>query len=189
MLQNFLKTAFRAFRKNRWVSLINVFGLAIGMSAALVIFLVARYDLTFDRFEPGGNRVYRVVTNFTFDGAPGYNPGVCDPLPGAAKSEVSGLELVVPVYQPMLSPNIDIPSASGASQTFRQEHDITFTTPDYFNLIPYRWLEGVPAVLAEPYRTVLTAPQAKRYFPGLAYKDMIGRTVVYDSVKTTVAGI
>jgi ABC-type antimicrobial peptide transport system permease subunit len=189
MLENFLKTAFRAFRKNKWVSLINVFGLAVGMSAALVIFLVARYDLTFDRFEPGGNRVYRVVTNFTFMGSTGYNPGVCNPLPAAAKSDVSGLELVVPVYQPMLPPDVGIPSASGASQTFRQAHEITFTTPDYFNLIPYRWLAGVPAVLAEPYRTVLTASQAERYFPGLAYDEMIGRTVTYDSVKTTVAGI
>lgn len=188
MLQNFLKTAFRAFRKNKWVSLINVFGLAIGMSAALVIFLVARYDLTFDRFEAGKDRVYRVVTNYTFDGAPGYNPGVCDPLLIAVKGNVSGLELVVPVYQPRL-PDVHIRSASGAIQTLRQQQEIAFTTPDYFNLISYQWLAGGPAVLAEPYRTVLTASQAKRYFPGLAYQEMIGRTVTYDSVQTTVAGI
>jgi putative ABC transport system permease protein len=189
MLQHFLKTAFRAFRKNKWVAIINVFGLAVGMSAALVIFLVARYDLTFDRFETGADRVYRVVTDYTFDGSPGNNPGVCDPLPDAAKNNVSGLELVVPVHQ--LTPPLDvrISSASGAIQTFRHQTNITFTTPEYFSLLPYRWLAGRPAELAEPYRTVLTASQAERYFPGVAYEEMIGRTVTYDSVKTTVAGI
>jgi putative ABC transport system permease protein len=185
MLEHFFKTAFRVFWKNKSVALINVVGLAIGMSAALVIFLVARYDLTFDRFETGGDRIYRVVTNFTFSGTPAYNPGVCTPLPLAAKSEVSGLELVVPVYQPV-SPNVQIP---GANQSFRKLDNIAFTTPDYFNLINYRWLAGGPAVLTEPYRTVLRSDQAERYFPGLSYEAMIGKTVIYDSVATTVAGI
>jgi putative ABC transport system permease protein len=189
MLENFLKTAFRAFRKNKWVSLINIIGLAVGMSAALVIFLVARYDLTFDRFETGAGRVYRVVTDFTFMGSAGYSPGVCNPLQAAARSEVSGAELVVPLYQQPSLPDVHIPAASGKTKTFRQEHDITFTNPDYFSLVPYRWLAGVPMVLAEPYRTVLTASQAERYFPGLSYEEMIGRTVIYDSVRTTVAGI
>ena len=102
---------------------------------------------------------------------------------------MSGLELVVPVYQPRLQPDVHVPSASGASETYRQQHEITFTTPDYFRLLPYRWLAGGPAVLSEPYRTVLTATQAERYFPGLAYAEMIGKTVIYDSVQTTVAGI
>jgi putative ABC transport system permease protein len=187
MLDHFLKTAFRAFWKNKWGAFINIVGLAIGMSAALVIFLVARYDLTFDKFETGGDRIYRVVTNFTFSGVPAYNPGVCTPLPLAAKKEVSGLELVVPVYQP-ISPNVQIPSASKATG-FRKQDNIAFTTPDYFNLIDYRWLAGSPAVLTEPYRTVLRSDQAELYFPGLSYDAIIGRTVIYDSIATTVAGI
>ena len=71
--------AFRTFRKNKWVSLINVVGLAVGMSAALVIFLVARYDLTFDRFElaPTGSIAWSRIIRLT--GRPGCNPGFATP--------------------------------------------------------------------------------------------------------------
>ncbi len=183
MLANFLKTAFRAFRKNKWVSLINVFGLAVGMSAALVIFLVARYDLTFDQFEAGKDRIYRVVTNFTSDQGSGNNPGVCAPLPTAVNGSVSGLELAVPLYE------LNAPDVMIDKHTFREQSGIAFTTPDYFKLLNYRWLAGVPSALAEPYRTVLTADQSQHYFPGLPFEETIGKTVTYDSIRTTVVGI
>jgi putative ABC transport system permease protein len=187
-MNQFFKTAYRAFWKNKVVTLINVFGLAIGMSAALVIFLVAHYDLNFDRFEAGKDRIYRVVTNYTFDGAAGHNPGVCTPLSAAARGSVSGVELVVPVYQPNL-PDVHILSGAAAEEVFRQQNNIGFTSPDYFELLNYRWLAGSRAAFAEPYRTVLTASQAKAYFPGVAYEEMIGRTVTYDTLQTTVAGV
>ena len=63
MLKTYLTIAYRNFFRNKIFSLINVLGLAIGISASLVIFLIVHYDFTFDKFEkeqmtglPGGNR-------------------------------------------------------------------------------------------------------------------------------------
>ena len=92
MLKNYFKIAFRGFLRHKIFTLINIIGLSIGVSAALVIYLIIHFDLTFDKFHKDGDRIYRVVTNFSFSGAPGYNPGVCGPLPGAVKSQVTGLD-------------------------------------------------------------------------------------------------
>ena len=190
MIKNYLKTAFRSFRRNKWFTLINTIGLSIGICAALVIYLVAHFDLTFDKFEADSDRIYRVVTNFTFSGAPAYNPGVCEPLPAAAKASVPGLDLIVPLYQPLfpdVQPGENITSET--KQKFRQQKDITYTTPDYFKLISYKWLAGNPASLNEPFHTVLTTDRAQQYFPDEPLAQVIGKTVVYESVKSTVTGI
>lgn len=190
MIKNYLKTAFRTLWKNKWFTLINTIGLSIGICAALVIYLVAHFDMTFDKFEADSGRIYRVVTNFTFSGAPSPNPGVSDPLAMAAKASVTGLELVVPLNQPLfpdIQPGENITPET--KQKFRQQKDITYTTPDYFKLLSYKWLAGNPSTLNEPFHTVLTADRAQQYFPGEPLQQIIGKTVVYDSVKTTVTGI
>jgi hypothetical protein len=48
MIWNFVLTAIRNIRRNKLYSLINITGLAIGISAALVIFLIVRYEFSFD---------------------------------------------------------------------------------------------------------------------------------------------
>ena len=49
--KNYLKIALRNFRSNKIFSAINIFGLAISISASLVIFLIIQYDFSFDKFE------------------------------------------------------------------------------------------------------------------------------------------
>ncbi len=53
MFKNYFKTAIRKFTKNKVTTLINVLGLSIGISAALIIFMVVIYDFSFDKYEPG----------------------------------------------------------------------------------------------------------------------------------------
>src|ERR1700744_285174 len=91
MFKNYLKTAFRTFRKHKIFSFINVIGLSIGISASLVIFLIVYHDFTFDKFHKDGDRIYRVVTDYQYSGDPFYNCGVPGPLPKAVRNEVTGV--------------------------------------------------------------------------------------------------
>ena len=113
MLKNYFKIAFRGFLRHKIFTLINIIGLSIGVSAALVIYLIIHFDLTFDKYHKDGDRIYRVVTNFSFSGTPGYNPGVCGPLPGAVKSQVTGLEDVAPIFRLFSQPNVIVPNNNG----------------------------------------------------------------------------
>jgi len=189
MIKNYFKIAFRNFWRHKLLTLINIIGLSIGTSAALVIYLIVHFDLTFDKFHKDGDHIYRVVTNFSFSGSPGYNPGVCGPMLGAAKGQVTGLESTAPLFT-LSQPNVLIPKDKGTSSTFKLENDVVLADDGYFNVFQYKWLAGsAKLALNEPYQVVLTSEQGEKYFPGLSYDQMLGRTVMYDSVKTTVSGI
>src|ERR1700744_3909876 len=93
MIRISFTTASRRIRHNKLFSLINVLGLSIGISAALVIYLIVSYEFSFNAFQRGGSRIYRTVTVTKFAGSdPGYNSGIPDPLPAAALKEVPGIE-------------------------------------------------------------------------------------------------
>jgi hypothetical protein len=66
MVKNYLKIAFRNFRHNKIFSFINIVGLAIGISASLVIYLIVSYDFSFEKFEKDRGRIYRVVSDMKF---------------------------------------------------------------------------------------------------------------------------
>ena len=108
MIKNYLKIAFRNFWRHRVFTLINITGLSVGIAACLVIYLLVQHDFTFDKFEKDGDRIYRVVTNFNFEGSPAHNPGVSGPLPWAVKDQVTGLEVSASVFR-LLLPDVFIP--------------------------------------------------------------------------------
>lgn len=189
MIKNYFKVAFRNFWRHKLFTMINVVGLTIGISAALVIYLIVHYDFTFDKFHKDGDRIYRVVTDFSFAGTPGHNPGVCGPLPWATKNQVTGLEEAAPIFR-LSQPNVTIPNGSKASSRFKIQDNVVVADGDYFKLFEYKWLAGsAHSALTEPDQVVLTSDQAEKYFPGVSYEQILGRTVIYDTLKTTVSGI
>ncbi|HEY9000253.1 MAG TPA: ABC transporter permease [Mucilaginibacter sp.] len=189
MIKNYFKVAFRNFWRHKLFTLINVIGLSIGISAALVIYLLVHYDFTFDKFHKDGDRIYRVVTNFSFSGSPGNNPGICGPLPWAVKNEATGLQQAAPIFR-LSQPNVTVPNGSKASSRFKIQDNVIVADSDYFKLFEYKWLAGsAKTALNAPYQVVLTSEQAEKYFPGVSYDHMLGRTVIYDTMRTTVTGI
>lgn len=190
MIKNYFKIAFRNFRKHKLFTLINIIGLTIGISAALVIYLIVHFDFTFDRNHPDGDRIYRVTSNYGYNGESGYNDGVTAALPLAVKGEISGLEEAAP-FRTMYQPNVMVPHGTKAPAKFRNQEDVILADGRFFNIFTYQWLAGsAKAALKAPFQVVLTAKQAKLYFPNLNYNQMLGKQLIYgDSIKTTVSGI
>ena len=60
MWRNYLTVGFRALAKNKTYAFINIFGLAIGMAACLMILLYVRYEFSYDRWLPDADRVYQI---------------------------------------------------------------------------------------------------------------------------------
>ena len=60
MIKNYLLVAFRNFRRNKIFSLINIFGLAIGITCCLLIFQYVSFEKSFDTFEPQYSQVVRL---------------------------------------------------------------------------------------------------------------------------------
>jgi putative ABC transport system permease protein len=191
MFKNYFKTAIRNLAKNKIFSLINISGLSIGVSSALVIYLIVSHDFSFDKFEKDRDRIFRVVSDFTFSGEAYHNSGVTYPMPKAIQKDLTGIENVTHFYTGD-EVKISIPEAGkGDPGVFKKQTNLVFADDNYFKLLAYEWLAGSSKnALDQPYQTVLSESNAKIYFPKLKPPEIIGKEIIFnDSVLTKVTGV
>ena len=88
MIKNYFKTAFRNLVRNKNYAIINISGLAAGIAICLVMFIVIRYEMSFDNYHKKKDRIYRVLTEYHHADSPDifYGKGVPAPLPTALKT-------------------------------------------------------------------------------------------------------
>src|SRR5258706_10103672 len=67
MIKNFFKVAWRNIARNKSLSFINIFGLAIGMAFAMLIGLWIRYETSYDSFHANGDRIFLLKKNTLFN--------------------------------------------------------------------------------------------------------------------------
>ena len=192
MIKNYFTIAVRNFRKNKIFALINISGLAIGISAALVIYLIVQFEFGFEKFRKDGDRIYRVVSEMTFPGDVKYkNSGVPMPMPNAVRADLTGIE-TASHFVTTYDFKVAVPFAGSQSPAiFKKQTNIIYADEFYFLMFEYDWLAGSrQTALKDPFQVVLTEERAKTYFGNLAANDIIGRQIIYnDSIKITVSGI
>ncbi|QNF32627.1 ABC transporter permease [Adhaeribacter swui] len=201
MFRNNLKIAIRNLWKYPAFSGINVLGLAIGISACLVIFLLARFELSYDTFHAEQSKIYRVVSHLGFAGEIYKNNGVSGAAPAAIKQEITGLAHVAP-FQLYSVEQVHVPQSSGKIKMFDfrtvdyspSSIKYIIADPEYFAIFKYNWLAGnAQTALQEPYQVVLSEKQAQTYFGKQKAANYLGKTLTYldgqDTTTVTVSGI
>ncbi len=158
MISNYFKMAFRVFMKNGIQTLINIFGLAIGISFSIVIFLYAHKEINFDRFHEHAKRIYRVAVHSRIADNTMKIAVTSTPLARTAKKEIPEVEEAVRVAR------------FGAwllrYDSLRYNEDLViFSDPGFFKVFSFPLIYGDPdEVLSRPYSIVLCEKAAKRYF-------------------------
>lgn len=188
-LKHYFLIALRNFRRNALHTTINVTGLSIGIAACLVIFLIVRHEMGFDRHHADGDRIYRVYSRFTgvFEGT---NRGVPSGLAGFLEEELTDYEAVAPFFT--VSMPVSAVEADGRVMDRAAKSEAAIVSPRYFDVFPdYEWLSGKPEeVLSQPGRVVLTDEKARLYFGVDHPLDAVGRELRYrDSLVLTVGGV
>jgi putative ABC transport system permease protein len=190
MFRSYLSFALRNLKKTALFSFINVAGLSIGISSAIVIYLIVQYEFNFDRFHPNGDRLFRLVTKVEFPGLTIHNTGAPVPTAPAAIKEIPAIEAAARFLaaEPL---KVAFSSSTGEQKMIRKQVRILYTEPSYFELIQYKWIAGDRATaLNEPYKVVLTSSRAKSYFGNSSPADLIGKNITYDdSITARVSGI
>lgn len=184
MIRNFLTVAWRNLLKNKVHSLINITGLAIGISSCLVIYLIVSFELSFNKGFPGYDQIYRLHSSFGDE----ENSGVATAVGDAVQAHIKGIAHVTSIYSAQL--NVLIPGTS-KNLTLERVKGIIFTDSSFFHVFnAYTWLAGSAKELDKPFTVVLTESRAKTYFGTTDAHSLIGKEIVYhDSVRTTVGGI
>ena len=69
MIRNYFKTAFRHLQKNKLYAIVNVLGLAIGVTSCILIGIYIWHELSYDRFHKNKDRIVRVTWEYNFGDA------------------------------------------------------------------------------------------------------------------------
>src|ERR1700748_940082 len=91
MFKNYLRTTLRNLWKNKTYSFLNIFGLAIGIACAGLIFLWVESELSYDDMFPKKGLLYAVYNNHTFSGIVRTFDDTPGPLAEAMKAEIPGV--------------------------------------------------------------------------------------------------
>ncbi|MPR34849.1 ABC transporter permease [Salmonirosea aquatica] len=190
MLRNNLKIAYRNLARHRSFTLLNTLGLSVGVAAALLLFMVVRYELSFDTFHANYERIYRVVRQETYpDGSGEVTPGNPLPVAAALKTDIPQFEKVVPVFG-TLDPQVTVlgsdPDSRDLSTKFIEDNEGLMVGPEFFQLFNYQWLEGTPDVLAQPNVVVLSRKFANKYFKD--YQQAVGKYLRINNTTTMQVG-
>ncbi len=184
MITNYLKTAWRNILKQRRDSLINLFGLAIGMGSAMILFLVVQHERSYDTFHAEYRNIYRVVTETRFGNDRNYNPGTAFPTADALRMDMPQLRAVVPVFTAGSQINAARQGESGPVDKYSES--VVFTTPDFFKLFDGQWLAGSADVLSEPNQAVLDRETATKLFGN--WEHALGKPLQLDHAYSVNVG-
>ena len=161
MIKNYLKIAYRNLLKYKFISFINVFGLTVGLACCLLILTYILHELSYDKYQPNADRVYRVTRTF-------LNP--------ETKAVSLTLSTVAPPFAPLLKNDFgeieDITrTISNGTTPLRygekmfNEENVMFADDRFFNFFKADVVKGDPkSALAAPYSVMMTEEIAKKYF-------------------------
>ncbi len=176
MLTNYIKIAFRNLAKSRLYSFLNVFGLALGIAACLLLALFVGNELSYDRWNPLAERIVRPVADIKFGGNH-YQMAVSGSVVGPdAAQELPEVQ----AWCRFRDYGSSLVKREGAGQSNIREMEVLTVDSTFFTLFPLKVLQGDPGTcLTRPHTVAISRSRAERYFgsPQLA----VGRTLVLDN--------
>ncbi len=164
MLKNYFIVSFRNLRRNLSYSLVNVFGLTVGLACTLVIGLWVYQEYSYDRHFDDHEKVFRIGVNF-------FNVGDMAVGPKMLKEKLSGYADVKYVVglDPIGSRTLIIDNEEYVAER------VFASDPAFFDVFSYPFISGERSTsLGEPRNMVLTSRMARQLFGSV---DVIGKTV------------
>jgi len=160
MLKNFFISAYRSILKNKFYSLLNIFGPAIGITCAILILLYVKEELTFDKHSRNYDRIYRLESDFNISGKATLAALVPIPMAATMKDEYPEIEEIARFV------------GFGINNILFRYKDIKyfedkfyFADSTVFKVFDYKFVLGSPdRALNDPNTIVIAESFAARYF-------------------------
>jgi len=181
MIKNYFKTAWRSLWKNKFYSVINVCGLAVGLATGIMLLLWVQNELSFDKFNKDYKNIYQLSTHFNNNGEDKVWSGVPGPLAVYAKS-IPEIKSIVRI-QSEFDQNI---SNTDRTKIF-DGNKIAYVDSGFFSMFNYNLLEGSFAkAFPNVNSVILTQSTARKLFGN---EEAMGKTIGFRKEQFTVTGI
>ena len=149
MFKNYLKIAFRNFRKHKVYAFINISGLVLGIAASLCLIQLIRYELSYDGFHEDADRIYRIVDR------------------GSSRTQASLADALEEMF-----PEVEQAGRVMFFQGFIRIDDaliqnqrIYFADPEIMDIFSFPSTHGYDRKsLADPFSVLITQQAAEKYF-------------------------
>ena len=161
MIRNYFKTAWKNLVRNKAFSVINISGLALGLTCSLLIILWIQNERSVDGFHQNGKLLYQVYERNYYDG----KVDASYPTQGLLADE---LKKVIPDIQ--YASGFEYASAPGTLSTFEANNKVNkmgglYAGPDFFTMFTYALLEGTAqTALRSPGGIAISKKMAENFF-------------------------
>lgn len=180
MWKNQFKIAFRNIFKHKLFSVINIFGLGIGLASFLLISLYIQKELDYDKGFSNAEDIYRIAGSYQ-QGGEGLTtlattPFQLAPILKEQFPEIRSITRILTDERPLR-----------VNDQFYPETDIYYGDPDFFEVFPFEFISGDRSTaLTNPSTVVITESIAKKYFKTT---DVIGEVLDFNGYVATVTGV
>jgi len=175
MFRNYMAVALRNLVRHKLYSFINVVGLAVGLACVIFVILFVRDEISYDKWIPGSENLYRVESTISDPGQPSQRgTQIPFPVPQAMLQQIPEIKAMTRLVPQSVTVNI-------GSRQFLESVDVV--DPGFFRVIQLPLTEGNAATaFAQPESVVLAQSTARKYFGDT---PAMGRTI---TVTTKVCG-
>ena len=179
MFFNYLKIAFRNMKKQKVYSTINILGLAVGMAGCLLITLWIRDEMSFDRFNRDGDRIYRIVSDWqkwNWEGVE-ITPGALGPRIPEKLPAVEHVTRIVEHFRSVVRQG---------DRAFYETGGLS-ADPDLFRIFSFPFVRGsVDDIFKTPFQIVITESFGRKYF---GQADPLGQYLEINGQRLNVCGV
>lgn len=173
MFKNYLRTALRSLFKNRFYTAINIFSLTVGLSCCVLITLYIAHETSYDKFHSKGNRIARVIMEYSFGGSVTTGNYTSTKVLPAFKKQFPQIEEGVRMvqYERVIS----------YEDKLFTEKKVMFADSTFFDLFDFNMVQGNPKqALSGSNKIILTKTAAKKYFSN---NDPVGKILFVGSTR------
>jgi putative ABC transport system permease protein len=167
-----LKRVIRKQRQNPVISLLNIFGIAIGLTASLIILSFTLHEMSFDKHLPGHKKMFRVLSslnNKDIQARPFYclAQGMSQEI-----SDVSGLTSFMQTGKGVMKIRNRIITSDR----------ITAVDSNFIDFFSIKMMFGNPDALKHPFTVCISKSAAQKWFPN---NNPIGKVIHLKSIETS----
>ncbi|HEX3700697.1 MAG TPA: ABC transporter permease, partial [Phenylobacterium sp.] len=167
MWSNYALALYRTLSRHRLYAALNVLGLALGIAVCLILTLVVRYELSFDKWIPDAANIYRVNQIFSVPGRPSSdNPSTPAVLLPSLVSDFPQIRSAARIASEK------VPVGVGDQRAY---DEVEFVDPSLFDVFHLPFVAGSPkTALADTGSLVISESAARKYF---GTDHALGRTL------------
>lgn len=183
MLRNYFITAYRNLFRHKGFTFINIAGLALGLTACLLIGLFVYDELQYDKFLPDGDRIYRIYNDQRAEEA----AGEIAPVPPMYATTLEQNFPEVEEVMRILMLQFDANNLVEAGEKVLYEQGRIYADPNFFKVFQLPFKYGSPEkALDDPSSIVISDKFAERVFGNT---DPVGKKVAVNELAYIVRGV